>query len=144
MFRQPISWREFERLRQDMDRLLEETMPRFRRIRGGRFPAMNVYASDAEGVVVTVELPGIKPDALDIAVTADTLSISGKRLADDAGDGGTYHRRERVTGEFSRTFQLPYTINKDRVEASFNHGCLSITLPRAEAEKPKQIAVKAG
>ena len=142
MFRQPSNWREFERLRRDMDRLFEVSMPRLPRARAARFPAVNVWTNDQEGVIVSAELPGVTPEALDISVTADTLTISGSRSPEDLPEGAQYHRRERYCDEFSRTVQLPYTVDTNQVEASAENGVLKITLPRAEAEKPKQIDVK--
>jgi HSP20 family protein len=143
MFRQPFNWREMERLRRDMDRLFEGTAPRFARARG-RFPAVNVWASEQEGVIVTAELPGVSPDSIDISVTADTLTINGSRKPEDLPEGAQYHRRERYCDEFSRSVQLPYSVDTDGVEASLENGVLRIVLPRAEAEKPRQIAVKTG
>lgn len=143
MFRQPFNWREMERLRRDMDRLLESTAPRFARGRG-RFPAVNVWTSEQEGVFVTAELPGVAPDNIDISVTADTLTINGSRKPEDLPEGAQYHRRERYCDEFSRAVQLPYNVNTAGVEASVENGVLTIVLPRAEAEKPRQISVKTG
>jgi HSP20 family protein len=60
------------------------------------------------------------------------------------GEGATYHRRERRCGRFSRSFQLPFLVEGNEVEASFDQGVLKIELPRAEADKPKKITVKAG
>lgn len=143
MFRQPFNWREMERLRRDMDRLFENTAPRFARGRG-RFPAVNLWASDEEGVIVTAELPGVSPDNIDISVTADTLTINGSRKPADLPEGEKYHRRERYCDEFSRSVQLPYNVDTDGVEATVENGVLTIVLPRAEAEKPRQISVKTG
>lgn len=139
MFRQPLNWQEMERLRQDMNRLFESSRPRSR---AARFPAINVWSNDLEGVIVSAELPGVSPEALDISVTADTLTINGSRLPEDLPEGAQYHRRERYCDEFSRTVQLPYTVDTNQVEASAENGILTITLPRAEAEKPRQIEVK--
>lgn len=143
MFRQSINWREIDRLRRDMDKLFENTLPRWQRQRTTTFPAINVYTSQDEGVLVTVELPGVNAEDLHISVTGDTLALSGLRQPEALTDSPQYHRRERGFGEFNRTFQLPYSINKEKVEASMQHGVLRVTLPRAEAEKPKQIKVQA-
>lgn len=142
MFRQPLNWREIEKLRRDMNRLFEITTPHLQRGRSARFPAVNVWANEGEGIVVSAELPGIDPEDLDISVTADTLTITGSRTPDELPDGAQYHRRERYCDAFSRTVQLPYTVNTDKVEASAENGVLKVTLPRAEAEKPRQIEVK--
>ncbi|MFN2178074.1 MAG: Hsp20/alpha crystallin family protein, partial [Candidatus Promineifilaceae bacterium] len=61
MFRQPFNWREMEKLRRDMDRLFEVTTPRLARARSGRFPAVDVWANEQEGVIVSAELPGVAP-----------------------------------------------------------------------------------
>ena len=141
MFRQPFNWREIDRLRRDMDRLLENSM-RLPRARAARYPAVNVWTNEQEGVIVSAELPGVSPEKLDISVTADTLTISGSRSPENLPAEAQYHRRERYCDEFSRIVQLPFTVNTNQVEASAENGVLVITLPRAEAEKPKQIAVK--
>ena len=143
MFRQPFSWRDMDRLRRDMDKFFESSIPRWQRQRTTGFPAINVYTQKDEGILVTAELPGVHPDDLNISVTADTLTLTGSRQAEEMSDSYQYHRRERGVGEFNRTFQLPYTVNKEQVEASFQNGVLRISLPRAEAEKPKQISVQA-
>ncbi|MFN2105354.1 MAG: Hsp20/alpha crystallin family protein [Candidatus Promineifilaceae bacterium] len=142
MFRQPFNWREMEKLRRDMDRLFEVTTPRLARARSGRFPAVDVWANEQEGVIVSAELPGVAPDSIDISVTADTLTISGSRSPEDLPEDAQYHRRERYCDAFERTVQLPYTVDTEGVEASAENGVLTIMLPRAEAEKPRQIEVK--
>lgn len=141
MFRQPFNWREIDRLRQDMERLFDNTAPRLARGRA-RFPSVNVWTNEQEGIIVSAELPGVSPDSIDISVTADTLTISGSRTPADLPEGARYHRRERYCDAFSRVVQLPYTVNTDQVEAALENGVLKVALPRAEAEKPKQITVK--
>jgi HSP20 family protein len=104
---------------------------------------MNVWTSE-DNAVLTAELPGCNPDALDISVVSDTLTLSGSRAQKELEEGATYHRRERTCGGFTRTFQLPFTVDPNKVEASFERGVLKVTLPRAEADKPKKIEVKVG
>jgi len=105
-----------------------------------RFPAMNVWSGD-ERVMVTAELPGITPEDINIAVTGDTLTLTGKRQRPEVAEGNNYHRQECGYGEFSRSLQLPFRIDANGVEATFRKGVLSITLPRAEEDKPKRIQV---
>jgi HSP20 family protein len=130
-----------QRMRREMDRLMNRwdtglaTAP--------SYPAMNVWVSE-DGAVVTAELPGFDPEALDISVVNDTLTLSGDRCAEEVGEDATYHRRERRCGRFSRSFQLPFMVEGNDVEANFEQGVLTIELPRAEADKPKKITVKAG
>ena len=148
MFRKPYGfystspWREIEQMQRDMDRLFNR-MTRFDRPAiAPEFPAINIWANE-ERLVVTAELPGVNTDDIDISVVNETLTLSGIRQPDTLEEGDKYHRRERRHGKFSRTFQLPFAIEADNVEAVFENGVLHVSLPRAEAEKPKKIAVKA-
>jgi HSP20 family protein len=102
---------------------------------------MNVWANE-EGLVVTAELPGIDSETLDISVVNNTLTLKGNRAPENLGEGEVYHRREREYGNFARAFQLPFDIEANAVEAVYDKGVLQITLPRAEADKPKKITVR--
>ena len=106
------------------------------------FPLINV-TEDKDNYYVRAELPGLKADELDISVTGDTLSISGERKLPVEDEKAQYHRREREADSFSRIVSLPAQIDADKVEAHCTDGVLTVTLPKAEAYKPKQIAVKA-
>ncbi|HEX6387199.1 MAG TPA: Hsp20/alpha crystallin family protein [Anaerolineae bacterium] len=131
-------WREMDRLRREMDRVLQSTT----RLSAPGFPALNVW-TNADGVVVTAEIPGITPDDLDISITGDTLTLTGARRPEETGENVRYHRRERGFGRFTRSLQLPYRVEASQVSATFDKGVLRIDLPRAEADKPKKIQVKA-
>lgn len=98
--------------------------------------------SDGDSAVVTAELPGIDPNTVDISLTGKSITIRAGREPEKMVDGESYHRRERWYGQFSRTIDLPYTIEVQKVEAKFNRGVLQLTLPRAEEEKPKKITIK--
>ncbi|MCX8024762.1 MAG: Hsp20/alpha crystallin family protein [Thermanaerothrix sp.] len=134
--------REMERMEREMDRLFETFFPRRRRFFEVEFPPMNVWTNN-DGAVVTVELPGVKPEQIEVSVVGDTLTLRGQRVAEDLPEGAHYQRRERFQGEFARSLQLPFTIDADHVEAQYENGILTITLPRAEADKPKRITVQA-
>lgn len=136
------SFREMERLRREMNALFDQVDrgPRLGLATG--YPAMNIWAN-ADGVIVTAELPGIDVDELEISVHNNTLTLRGQRSQEDVGEDVTFHRRERGTGQFQRTFQLPYEVEANEVEATYTNGVLHITLPRAEADKPKKIEVRA-
>lgn len=127
-------------LRRQRARSLERRMERLAHV--NTYPAMNVWANE-DSALVTAELPGVNADDLEIALMDDTLTVSGKRQTEGLEDGERLHRRERVYGEFTRTFQLPFTVEADSVEAAFEKGVLNIVLPRAEADKPKKITVQA-
>jgi HSP20 family protein len=132
---------ELERLQREMDRLFDVSLPVGRRARTRAFPAINIWTNEDAGIFVTAELPGVPSDAIDISVTADLLEISGACQPQEEPESGTYHRQERIYCDFNRKVQLPYTVDPDKVEATVQNGVLRITLPRAEAEKPKRIAV---
>ena len=140
-YRTPTIWREMDRLQQDMNRLFGDLNVN-RVPKTTSFPAINIWAAE-ESARVTAEIPGVSKDDLEINVTGDTLTLSGVRGQDDLPEGARYHRRERQFGEFSRSIQLPFTVDVNKVKAVFKNGVLSVDLPRVEAEKPKKIAVKA-
>ncbi|MCC6143705.1 MAG: Hsp20/alpha crystallin family protein [Candidatus Hydrogenedentes bacterium] len=106
-----------------------------------RFPPVNVWQSD-DTVVVEAELPGIDPNEVNISVADGEVTLSGKRVS-ELGTADTVHQKERPEGEFARTVQLPFRVDAAQVQATYKLGVLRITLPRAEADKPKRIVVKA-
>lgn len=130
--------REMTRLQKEMNRLFENTLPTNE---APSFPSVNIWANE-DGAVVTAELPGMNPDNIDINVTGDQVTLNGSREERELPEGAQYHRRERGFGKFTRSFQLPFAVEADKVEAVFQKGILHISLPRAEAEKPRKIAVK--
>lgn len=107
----------------------------------GVFPPVNVFA-DKDGYVVKLEVPGVAPEDVSIEAEGRTLKVSGKRDVPSSAEG-SFHRRERGTGQFSRSFQLPVDLDVSRAEASYKHGILTVRVPKKEEAKPRQIAVKA-
>jgi len=105
----------------------------------GGFPSLNVW-EDVDVVFAEAEVPGLKAEDLDISVLGNHLTVKGRRTA-TAVDGGTYHRRERNVGEFVRTVTLPVEVDADKVEASLADGVLKISMPKAEAAKPRKVTV---
>jgi HSP20 family protein len=138
-FRSP--WREMERLQREVNRVVNR-MPAWAGVRAAAgYPAMNVWTNE-EGAIVTAELPGVDPEDIDISVRGDALTVSGCRQPVELEEGEDYHRRERGCGRFTRSFQLPFQVDASQVEATLENGVLRISLPRAEADKPRKIAVK--
>jgi HSP20 family protein len=105
------------------------------------FPAINVWVAN-DNAMVTTELPGIDAKSIEISVVSDTLTLRGSRKSDETDKSESFHRRERWQGQFSKTIQLPFPIQVDKIEARYTKGVLSITLPRAEADKPRKISIK--
>ena len=138
-FKTPSLWREMDRLQRDMNRLFNQYSPT--RLRTApSYPAINIWINE-DGQLVSAEIPGVRVEDIDISINGDTLTISGERSSDEIPDGAHFHRKERGYGKFSRTIQLANNVDADKVEASFKDGVLNITLPKAEAEKPKNISI---
>jgi HSP20 family protein len=106
----------------------------------GVSPAVNVF-SDQDGYVVRMEIPGLAPEQLNIEGHGRTLTISGKREAVKS-ENGSFHRRERSSGQFSRSLQLPADLDLSRAEASYKQGMLTVRIAKREEAKPRQITVK--
>nr|ADI87694.1 molecular chaperone [uncultured Nitrospirae bacterium MY2-3C] len=105
------------------------------------FPAVNLWANE-DHAVVTTELAGVGADGIELSVVGKTLTLKAVRQPEELQEGERYHRRERWQGHYTRTIELPFTIDGEKVDARFAKGVLYITLPRAEADKPKKIAIK--
>jgi HSP20 family protein len=136
---------EIQTLRQQLDRMFDDVRP-WRLVSGGNgeaayFP-VDLYES-AEEVVVKASLPGVKPEDIDISVTGNVLTLRGEAKEEKEEKGETWYRRERRFGSFHRQFQLPTEVDASKAQAVFEHGVLRLTLPKAEAAKPKTIKVEA-
>jgi HSP20 family protein len=133
-------------LRQAMDRLFEDSFvsPLTLRSYNGEAtaPALDVHQTPDE-IVLTAALPGIKPEDVDITITGQTLSIRGELKADEKVERDQYLYRERRFGSFHRQLQLPVRVQGDAAVATFEDGVLTLTIPKAEEVKPRQIQVKA-
>lgn len=107
------------------------------------YPKINLR-DDADHVYVEALLPGIDPGKVDMNILGDTLTLAGERLdaVTEAGNGRTWHRRERGAGKFLRTIELPVTIVAEQAKAEYSNGLLRVTLPKAAEAKPKKINVK--
>ena len=124
-------------------RLLDEALPRLAEPSAARpwTPAIDILETEND-LVVKADLPGVKQEELDIRVENGVLTLKGERKFVKAENEKGYHRIERSYGAFSRTFKLPDTIAPDGVQASFRDGVLTVTLPKKEVAKPRQIKVE--
>lgn len=109
-----------------------------------RYPRINLRET-ADALVVEALIPGIDPKELEMTVVKGTLTLAGERR-EMAGTEkvSTWHRRERGAGKFLRTIDIPAEIDTEKVSAEYRNGVLTVKLPKAEAAKPKRIAVQAG
>lgn len=104
-------------------------------------PPMDVFETDDE-LVVTAEIPGIDPDAVQVDLDDNVLRVKGERPG--SGDGDTYHRMERHYGAFERTFELPAAVDAERVEAHLTRGVLTVRLPKRAGSPGRSIHIEVG
>jgi HSP20 family protein len=112
-----------------------------RPLRGSWVPAINILEQDS-AVTITADLPGLKAEDVEVTVEEGTLSIRGERKLEEAAEGETYHRVERLYGSFERTFTLPNSIDVEKIEARFSNGEMVLTLPKREESKPRSVKIK--
>jgi len=140
------SWPTFGRLadlRDEIGRLFEAPLAEFARssrLLSGWNPALDVF-EDKDNVFVKAELPGMKREDIEVSLHDNTLSISGERKAENNHKDAEVYRSERFVGRFQRTISLPWAVASDKVKAEYKVGILTVTLPKTEEAKPKQIDV---
>jgi len=142
-----MAWPSLDRwssLRDDLNSLFEfpfwSSFARQGQLFGGWSPGLDLY-QDKDNVVAVVELPGMKKEDIDISLRDGTLTISGERKS-QTSNGEKAERTERYIGRFRRSVTLPTRVDADKISASYRDGILTVTLPKAEEAKPKQIEVK--
>jgi HSP20 family protein len=106
----------------------------------GWSPALDLYQSN-DNVVAVVELPGMRKEDIEISLHDGALTISGERKRESSSNGENAERTERYIGRFRRSIALPTRVDASRVSATYRDGILTVTLPKAEEVKPKQIQV---
>ncbi len=133
---------DYERLRQGMEWLLDRFSSPAPGFASRVFPSINL-TEDKDHYYLRAELPGVKPEELDIAVVENQVSIRGERKIPIEKGEFSYHRREREAGSFRRTISLPVEIDSAKVNAELKKGTLKITLPKHEKTKPRKIQITA-
>jgi HSP20 family protein len=108
---------------------------------GAWVPAVDIFETPQKDVVVKVDLPGLKREDIKVTFENNVLSIEGERKMAEDLERESFHRVERGYGPFRRSFSLPSTVDVTRVEAGYQDGVLSITLPRREEARPRHIKV---
>ena len=144
-----IRWepaRNLNPFRGQMDRFFNEAFGRNWGIEEGLatdawLPPVDVMETP-ESIVLKADLPEVSKDDVEISIQNNTLTLKGERKMEREVNEKLIYRMERSYGSFSRSFSLPPTVDTERVEASFANGVLTLTLPKREESKPKQIKVK--
>lgn len=136
-FRETIS------LRDAMNTLFQESFIRPADLMpGDGYTALPLDVSEtADEFVVRASLPGVKPEDVDITIHGNTLTIRGETKSVEERKGEHWHARERRTGRFRRSVSLAAPVSADKAQAEYEHGVLTLTLPKAEEAKPRQIRI---
>src|SRR5882724_2571594 len=142
-----VRWDQVEgvnRIQSRINELFEDTFGRTRAQQsaaaGVWYPPVDILESK-DSYLIRAELPGMRNEDLKTEVHDGSLTLSGERKFEEPANGVEYHRVERVAGKFSRSFYLPQTVKSDGIKATYLDGILEIHVPKAEAAKPKQIAI---
>ena len=142
-----VPWRPFREigtLRRDMDSLWnrffgETSLPSI--FSQEWAPRVDVSESK-DNVVVKAEIPGMEAKDMDVSVSGDVLTIKGEKKKDEEKKDENYHYRERYSGSFQRSFRLPVAVKSEKADAAFKDGVLTITIPKADEAKKKEIKIK--
>jgi HSP20 family protein len=135
-------WDPFRDFQREVGRLFEtfEPLTPWRVPRA--FPPVNLFDA-GESYVLTAQLPGVGPEDVDLSITGETLTLRGERKRTEGVSEESYRRQERQFGRWTRTVTLPERVETDAVAATFANGILTVSLPKSEAAKPRQINVTA-
>jgi len=130
-------------LRRAVDRILDEAFSRPSLFFAGTvdWPAVDIYETKDE-VVVKAAVPGIRPEDIEVTVSGNTVTLRGEVREEQEAREGSWIRQERRLGAFTRSFVLPVEVVADRATAEYEHGVLTLRLPKAEAVKARTIKVK--
>ncbi len=120
---------------------VREVFSRPQRQRESAYPALNIW-TNADEAVVLAEVPGVDPSAFDITVVGKSLTMRAERPQVELKEGEKFLRQERGFGAFSRTVELPFAVDSNKVDAQYKLGVLKVRLPRAEQDKPRKITIR--
>ena len=139
-------FREMRSLQDEVNRLFSTSFNRSgdsELTRGAWNPSVDIY-ENKDQIVLEAELPGMKPEDVNISVENNVLTIHGERKFEKKDEKDNFHRVERSYGSFTRSFTLPPTVSSEAADAVFENGVLRLTLAKREEAKPRQIQIKAG
>ena len=143
-FRELAPFRDFERMRSEMDRLWDSFFEKgtLRGEEGGEWlPSLDVAETKNE-IVVKAEVPGLEPKDIDISLSDGLLTIKGEKKQEREEKEENYHLVERSYGSFARSIRLPNEVQSDKINASYKNGVLKVVLPKSEGAKKKEVKIK--
>lgn len=139
-------WGELAALQRDVSHLLNRSTAgpgAARTATGTLAPPLDAFSTE-EGVVVRLDLPGLRPEDVDVSVQDGVLTVAGERAADTDVPEDAWLRRERPAGAFERSFTLPEGTEADKIAASFDFGVLELRIPHPPSQQPRRITVSTG
>lgn len=140
------TWNPFSQLsslRDEIDRLFESPLASLRegtQFLSGWTPPVDIF-EDKDNLIVKAEVPGMKPEGIDVSLHEGVLTLSGERKSEEKYSDAETYRSERFLGRFQRTVTLPTPVDAEKVKASYEDGILKVILPKTEEAKPKHIDV---
>jgi len=135
-------YRGFDDLQSEMNRLFDWADWRHGRDADGAWmPAVDVY-EEGDNFHIHADLPGLKRDEIDITVDGKTLTISGEKKSERETKDDSYYCAERFYGKFTRSIDLPSSVDTSKIEAKYKDGVLEVSLPKTEEARPKQIKIQ--
>jgi HSP20 family protein len=139
----PAAWEDLFTARSDVDRIFHRFFNGARSAATVWSPSVDVRESK-DDIVVSVELPGLRREDVNLVVENNVLTISGEKQQEleESKEEGNYHLIERCYGKFERSFILPRSVDPENIKARFEDGVLQVVLSKIAAAKPKQIAIK--
>ena len=137
-----------EAIRRDLDLIFDDISPFSKMRRGNGGNGMQLWTPDTDmsetddAYMLSVDLPGISKDDVEVSFSDNRLTISGERKEETKEEEEDFLRQERYVGKFSRTFTLPTEVKEEEIKASFEDGVLTVNIPKSEVKKPKQISIE--
>jgi HSP20 family protein len=138
-------FRDLRSLQDEVNRLFSMSFPhggggQDEIMRGAWTPSVDIYEGKDE-IVLEAELPGMKPEDVDVSIENNIITIRGERRFEKKDESDNYHRVERSYGSFARSFTLPRNVMGDQAKADFSNGVLHVSLPKREEEKARKIQI---
>lgn len=139
----PANWNDVFASRREIDRVFDRFFGQANGVVGPWTPVVDVRETK-DAIEVVAELPGMRPDDVEVNVENNVLTVAGEKKQEvtEGSPEAEYHLVERRCGKFERSFTLPRSVDPDRIAARFEHGLLTVTLPKAEAAKPRRVEIR--
>ena len=139
----PATWNDMFTTRREIDRVFDRFFGQAASVTGPWSPMVDVRETK-DAIEVVAELPGLRLDDVEVSIENNVLTVSGEKKQEvaEGHPEAEYHLIERRCGRFERSFTLPRTVDAEKISARFEHGLLTVTLPKAEAAKPRRVEIR--